>query len=613
MIEELRHAAPGAAFLTRPAANAENGAFGNLLDAVREQRNLETGRAAAAQPGAAAMRPDGTQRGGADSDTALETKRMIGNQDDAAKSERMTRSRRQVDREIENKVRNQRTQAALLARDAGSAQLTDRRNAERKNLEVSAAAARDADASAASGPSAAMSGSNRSAAPRTPDGKVTGQRTAPKSASEDKQSADERLEGASKQAVSIPAAAPGAPAIGAAPIASAPIATALAASAPAGAMSSAPSPAETPASETTAPSSTGTQAAKLIRDTQAGPSSAQQPALPGSLPPVDRFPDLGIDNQGIATQTAIRPASARAIPADAGIGPNGSRALEPEASKLPFGTVVASVAEAVAGQAPRPSKGHGATAVVSSRDPAAPTPAQAGRALPGTTTAIEWRDQSARLDAEAVRPGSQDARTQASQLLDAIAEMRGATAGAATSEAPASANLGFAAQLMQANATPTPASSVAPAPARLENPWPLHEPAFQEHLAGQVSDALLSGIDRAEITLSPRELGPIRIELSLSGESASIAFSATQPDTRAAIEQSLPLLRAMLAEHGLQLAQASVNGSATDASTSGRSNQESGSRGQPGGQSQPSIGSTASGQPPIRRPAPPQGLLDLFA
>ena len=88
---------------------------------------------------------------------------------------------------------------------------------------------------------------------------------------------------------------------------------------------------------------------------------------------------------------------------------------------------------------------------------------------------------------------------------------------------------------------------------------PVGEPGFPAHLAAEVATISLAGIERAEIELRPRELGPVRIELSMSGESARIAFSAAHPDTRQAIEQSMPILKDMLAERGLMLADASVS------------------------------------------------------
>ncbi len=157
---------------------------------------------------------------------------------------------------------------------------------------------------------------------------------------------------------------------------------------------------------------------------------------------------------------------------------------------------------------------------------------------------------------------------------------------------------------------------------QLANPWPVDDPAFARHLAAQVQDTLLTGIERAEIAVTPPSMGPIRIELSLSGEQASVAFSATLPDTCRAIEQSLPLLETMLSKHGLVLAEASVGtGSQSSAPEHGmagsRPDGESGARdrgqwrreqhddGRTGAR-------TAGGSAPTRLPAS-RGLLDLFA
>jgi flagellar hook-length control protein FliK len=87
---------------------------------------------------------------------------------------------------------------------------------------------------------------------------------------------------------------------------------------------------------------------------------------------------------------------------------------------------------------------------------------------------------------------------------------------------------------------------------------PVDAPEFPLAFAGQVESLLLEGVDSARILVTPREMGPIRIELSVSGESATVAFSAAQPETRQAIEQTLPALRTLLSEHGLELAHASV-------------------------------------------------------
>ena len=198
-------------------------------------------------------------------------------------------------------------------------------------------------------------------------------------------------------------------------------------------------------------------------------------------------------------------------------------------------------------------------------------------------------------------------------LLDTIQEARGATAAPSGGDAPANAASSFASVLSLASPAGASVSAPAPEPAQMENPWPVQDPAFVEHLAGQVSEALVGGIERAEITLNPRDLGPIRIELSLSGENASIAFSATQPETRTAIEQSLPILRNMLSEHGLALAQASVNGGAADPSGGGQPQRGAGDFAPSSGHARATGGPAAGSEPIVRAPRAARGLLDLFA
>ena len=100
--------------------------------------------------------------------------------------------------------------------------------------------------------------------------------------------------------------------------------------------------------------------------------------------------------------------------------------------------------------------------------------------------------------------------------------------------------------------------SVASAPVISTIHAPVNSPAFGQELATQVSTFVANGIERADIIVTPKELGPVRIELTLSGDDARMVFTAAQPDTRQAIEQSAPLLRSMLAEHGVSLGQLDI-------------------------------------------------------
>jgi flagellar hook-length control protein FliK len=265
---------------------------------------------------------------------------------------------------------------------------------------------------------------------------------------------------------------------------------------------------------------------------------------------------------------------------------------------LALATAAASLAAARQGEAARSAD----------RTPAAIT----ARDNTAANAPADWRNaMRATVDSPAGAP-----RSQASALLDSLQEMRLATGAPAGGASPTGVGSDFAGALaMASQGIATPATPPPAEPARLANPWPIHEPTFHEHLAGQVGETLMAGIERAEITLSPPELGPIRIELSLSGESASIAFSATQPETRTAIEQSLPTLRTMLADHGLQLSQASVNGGSADGAGSQARQSGPGNTGSPGESGGLRGRATTGGPEPAlaRVPRATQGLLDTFA
>ena len=68
-------------------------------------------------------------------------------------------------------------------------------------------------------------------------------------------------------------------------------------------------------------------------------------------------------------------------------------------------------------------------------------------------------------------------------------------------------------------------------------------------------------IQNAEIRLNPAELGPIRIQVSVEDEAATVMFTAQHNVTREAIELALPRLREMLSDHGLSLAGSTVTDS----------------------------------------------------
>ncbi|MBC3909139.1 flagellar hook-length control protein FliK [Undibacterium umbellatum] len=71
-----------------------------------------------------------------------------------------------------------------------------------------------------------------------------------------------------------------------------------------------------------------------------------------------------------------------------------------------------------------------------------------------------------------------------------------------------------------------------------------------------------SGLQSAELTLNPPDLGPLQVVLSVSNDQANASFSSAQPEVREALEAALPRLKQMLSDAGVQLTGFSVNSQA---------------------------------------------------
>jgi flagellar hook-length control protein FliK len=112
-------------------------------------------------------------------------------------------------------------------------------------------------------------------------------------------------------------------------------------------------------------------------------------------------------------------------------------------------------------------------------------------------------------------------------------------------------------------APPPPAASAAAA----DTPPPVHahvaaavdSPAFAPALATQVRWLVRDGLQQAQLSLNPAEMGPVTVQIVLDGREARIDFRADLALTRNAIESSLPVLAAALDESGLRLAGGGVH------------------------------------------------------
>ena len=89
-------------------------------------------------------------------------------------------------------------------------------------------------------------------------------------------------------------------------------------------------------------------------------------------------------------------------------------------------------------------------------------------------------------------------------------------------------------------------------------PVPLPSPRFAEELGARVQWVAEQQGGEATLRIAPEGLGPVEIRLKLDGERVDLGFSATQNETRQALQDALPKLREMLAQQGLQLGHADV-------------------------------------------------------
>jgi flagellar hook-length control protein FliK len=186
-------------------------------------------------------------------------------------------------------------------------------------------------------------------------------------------------------------------------------------------------------------------------------------------------------------------------------------------------------------------------------------------------------------------------------LLDRAAPAGAAAAAGASGTA--AATLTAAAQL--SSAVPVGLTHGTADPSAMALSSRVGTPAWTEELGAKMTWMSSQGIDSASLRLSPEHLGPLQVTISVHDGQASVWFGAAQPETRTALQQSLPQLRQLFAGQGLTLADAGV------------------SREPPRGQTrQPAAGAVAptaaavaisSDGSAVRAPSGGLGLLDTYA
>lgn len=143
---------------------------------------------------------------------------------------------------------------------------------------------------------------------------------------------------------------------------------------------------------------------------------------------------------------------------------------------------------------------------------------------------------------------------------------------------------------------------------------PVGSPRFTDETAQHVTWMAKNGIGEAEIRIKPAELGPISVRIEVNQNEAVINFAVTQPETRAAVQDSLHRLQEMLAESGISLGEANVGGQGfTQQSGDGGNGIGTRNRVTFGAGNGGADGGDAPGAAPRLRAAEARGLVDTFA
>ena len=89
-------------------------------------------------------------------------------------------------------------------------------------------------------------------------------------------------------------------------------------------------------------------------------------------------------------------------------------------------------------------------------------------------------------------------------------------------------------------------------------PLQLTKELANEQVAEKVQMMMSKNLKNLDIRLDPPELGQMKIRMTMNNDVASVHFTVNSQQARDVIEQTLPRLREMLAQQGMQLADSSV-------------------------------------------------------
>lgn len=268
------------------------------------------------------------------------------------------------------------------------------------------------------------------------------------------------------------------------------------------------------------------------------------------------------------------------------------------ASLLPALSGLMQQAASQAADYPAAAEAAGETPALAAATPPSPVMSAPFQPVPAAEPAAEASGLAALQPApQASGPTAQPAQTESIAATVAAQPMPAAAAEHANPAATAHAAVPLA-----------PAAPAADTPSSVRVDIPVGGHGWDAEVGQKIVLLANRQEGRAELILTPPQLGKVEVTISVSGDQTSAAFVSASPAAREALEQALPRLREMLAEAGISLGQASVNAESPrqdnkdGAPTSRRAGDDHGRGGE-------MAGATAPAQW-LRRS---EGLIDTFA
>jgi flagellar hook-length control protein FliK len=257
---------------------------------------------------------------------------------------------------------------------------------------------------------------------------------------------------------------------------------------------------------------------------------------------------------GFAAQTTSQGSSANA--AAAGADSSSDAATDDAASAPP----VAAGSSGGGHGAVTPALAAAVTPPRQSAAPGASAPLTLGEDSSGTAAAPDSGSGSAAPLSAPFHAALQSALSAATRL-DGAAPSPAASQTPGTSNELASANGALSQTAAPAGADQTGASAAPQtgAPVTVQLHAEVGSGGWADELGTRLHWMANAGLGSASLRLTPEQLGPIEVKISVHQNAASVWFSAAQPDTRSALEQALPRLKELFSAQGLNLAQAGVS------------------------------------------------------